>query len=429
MNIKELLKEIEELNKANAELKRELLARNKSINEIKTGNIDALVLKNKHGLKVYTEAASDKTYRILIEKMNEGAVTLSKTGVILYCNLSFANIVNRPLQKVIGSELKTFVAESSKQNFDLLLKQGTERNIKQVIDLHSTDFTVIPVLMSLNPFILDNNTILSIICTDLTITNKNREKLEQSTALLKKKKEELEIANIDLESFNYISSHDLQEPLRKIQNFVSLIVNEEKKNLSVTGKKYFKSVQETAKRMQMLIDDLLKYSHAKNTAHKFEKIKLNTIIEEVIKDYEITIKEQDADINLKCFCEVNVMRFQFFQLFHNLFSTSFKFARPQQPLRITIKCRMGKGNTFKDEKLSPNKNYCQISFADNGIGFDPQYADRIFKVFQRLNSSEDYEGTGIGLSICKRIVDNHKGVIMATSELNKGVRFDIYIPA
>ncbi|MGZ4158643.1 MAG: sensor histidine kinase, partial [Bacteroidia bacterium] len=406
MNIDELSKEFEELNKASIKFKQDLLASNESIAAIKTGDIDALVVKNKNELKLYTETTAYKIYRILIEKMNEGAVTLNKTGIILYCNVCFANMVNTPLQKVIGAELKKFIADSSRQKFDFLLKQGVEKNIKEELDLHSTDGEMTPVLMSLNPFTVDNNFILSAVITDLTIPNKNLEKLKKRTAQLAKKTEELSIANIDLESFNYISSHDLQEPLRKIQNFVSLIIKEEKKSLSPTSQKYFISMQETAKRMQMLIDDLLIYSRAKNTPRKFEKIDLNTIIQEVKKDYEINVKELHADIVVKNSCKINVIRFQFFQLFHNLFSNSFKFTKYQHAPHITIRCKMGKGNTFKNEKLLPNLNYCHISFTDKGIGFDPQYEDRIFEVFQRLNNVDDYTGTGIGLAICKRIVEN-----------------------
>lgn len=428
MNIDELLKEFEALNKASNKLKGDLLASNKSIAVIKTGDIDALVVKNKRELKLYTEATAYKVYRILIEKMNEGAVTLNKAGIILYCNACFANMVNTPLQKVIGRGLRKFITDSSKEKFDLLLKQGLKKNVKEVLNLDLSDGKITPILMSVSAFSVDNNFILSAVVTDLTIPNRNREKLKLSNSQLAKKKSELEIANIDLESFNYISSHDLQEPLRKIQNFASLIVAQEKNKLSPLGKDYFKRMQRIAKRMQMLIDDLLTYSKAKNTVHKFEKTDLNAIIEEVMKNYKDDIHEKKAEINVKKLCEINVIRFQFFQLFQNLFSNSLKFSKPNQPPKITIRSKMGRGNTFKNEKLAPELNYCHISFSDQGIGFDPQYGERIFKVFQRLNSSEDYVGTGIGLAICKRIVGNHKGVITANSQLNKGVRFDIYIP-
>ncbi|MDF2437312.1 MAG: domain S-box protein [Bacteroidota bacterium] len=426
-SINKLLEEIEQLNKAHEKLKQELLESNKSTDAIKTGTIDALVLEDKNELKVYTDAASDKTYRILIERMNEGAVTLSKTGIILYCNQSFSNMVNLPLQKVIGSEFKNFIEAPSRESFDMLLKLADEENTKEQLNLNSHEGKLIPVLMSVNALTVDNKLLLNLIITDLTIPNRNQKKLKLSTARLVKKTDELEIANIDLESFNYISSHDLQEPLRKIQIFVSIIIEEEKNNLSSIGKKYFHRMQDTVKRMQMLIDDLHKYSRAKNTSYKFEKVDLNSIIREVKEDYEISIKKHHAAVISKDLCKVNGIRFQLFQLFHNLLGNSLKFAKPQQPLRVTIKSKTGKGKTFKNEQLLPDINYCHISFSDNGIGFDPKYKNRIFEVFQRLSNTVDPSGTGIGLSICKRIVDNHKGVITATGKTNKGVTFDIYL--
>jgi signal transduction histidine kinase len=123
-----------------------------------------------------------------------------------------------------------------------------------------------------------------------------------------------------------------------------------------------------------------------------------------------------------------IIPFQFRQLMHNLMTNSLKFANPAHPLRISIKCSINKGSELKEDKLIAEKRYCHISFADNGIGFDPQYKDKIFEVFQKLHSKEEYTGTGIGLAIVKKIVENHNGIITATGVLQKGATFDIYIP-
>ncbi|HEY6160981.1 MAG TPA: ATP-binding protein, partial [Bacteroidia bacterium] len=124
-----------------------------------------------------------------------------------------------------------------------------------------------------------------------------------------------------------------------------------------------------------------------------------------------------------------IIRFQFRQLIHNLIGNSLKFQKPSRPPRISIKGEIVHGSKLNVEKLSGKINYCHIIYTDNGIGFDPQYSERIFEVFQRLHSKEEYRGTGMGLAICKRIVENHHGVITASGKLNKGARFDIYIPA
>jgi len=252
--------------------------------------------------------------------------------------------------------------------------------------------------------------------------------VKRRTRQLQQKNIELESANKDLTTFTYVSSHDLQEPLRKIQNFVSLILKKEEQHLSDDGKGYFQRMQETAKRMQALIEDLLTYSRTKTSERNFQKINLQVILDGVTNDLEGALAEKKAIIKAEHLCEVNIISFQFRQLLHNLISNSLKFSRANVLPKITITSKIEKGSKLKIETLSPKINYCHITYTDNGIGFDPQYQERIFEVFQRLHSYEKYMGTGIGLAICKRIVENHNGVITATGKLNKGARFDIYIP-
>jgi signal transduction histidine kinase len=244
-----------------------------------------------------------------------------------------------------------------------------------------------------------------------------------------KRAAELSIANKELLAFTYISSHDLQEPLRKIQTFVTIILENEDKNLSDNGKYSFQRMQLAAKRMQQLIDDLLAFSRINTTDHKFEKTELNIIVEEVRTELKDTIQEKHATIEATELCSANIIIFQFRQLMNNLISNALKFSNPDIPSHITIKSRIEKGINLNIEKLSPEKNYCHITVKDNGIGFEPHFSERIFEVFQKLHNKDLYGGTGIGLAIVKKIVENHNGIIIATSELNKGAQFDIYIPA
>ena len=299
---------------------------------------------------------------------------------------------------------------------------------------------------------------------ELIIANKelafqNKEKEKRAAELIIANKElafqneekekraaELIIANKELLAFTYISSHDLQEPLRKIQTFVTIILENENKNLSEKGKYNFQRMQLAAQRMQQLIDDLLAFSRINTTDHKFEKTDLSLIIEEVKNELRDNILEKHATIEATEICTVNIIAFQFRQLIYNLISNALKFSNPAIPSRIIIKCITIKGSLLNNtgipalagtaengnallEKFSPEKNYYHISIKDNGIGFEPHFSERIFGVFQKLHSKEVYKGTGIGLAIVKKIVDNHKGLITATSELNKGATFDIYIPA
>lgn len=254
------------------------------------------------------------------------------------------------------------------------------------------------------------------------------EKVQQRTHELSGANEELKKKNKELESFTYISSHDLQEPLRKIQTFSGLILEKEQTSLSNKGKEYFQRIWDSAIRMQTLIEDLLAYSRASITERKFEIVDLNEIMQEVINEFGEAIAEKNAVIEVGRLCEASINPLQFRQMMNNLIANSLKFSKPGGHPHIVIKSKIAEGLQLPNENLSPFVKYCHITISDNGIGFDPQYKDQIFEVFQRLHDRDEYPGTGIGLAIVKKIVDNHNGIITATGELNKGVTFDIYLP-
>ena len=280
---------------------------------------------------------------------------------------------------------------------------------------------------------------------ELSIANKelafqNEEKEKRAAELIIANKElafqneekgkraaELIIANKELLAFTYISSHDLQEPLRKIQTFATILLQNE--TLSESGKYNFQRMQLAAGRMQQLIDDLLAFSRISTTELKFEKTDLNGIVDEVKAELRDTIQEKRATIEATELGTYNIIAFQFRQLLYNLVSNALKFSQPNLPSHIIIKSSIVKGNKLISEKLSPEKNYCHIMVKDNGIGFESHFSDRIFEVFQKLHGKEVYGGTGIGLAIVKKIVENHNGIIIATSELNEGATFDIYFPS
>lgn len=262
-----------------------------------------------------------------------------------------------------------------------------------------------------------------------------RKKAEEQ---LKKQNEEFEKINRELESFAYISSHDLQEPLRKIQTFAGRILDKEVDNLSEKGKGYFDQILNAAQRMQQLILDLLTYSRTSIEQAELKNTDLREIVDAVKEDLKEILQEKKATIIDVELCHCNVIPFQVHQLLSNLISNSLKFANPDQPSIITIVSRLVKGRRIdtthitKDDmkkKILPDTQYCHLSVSDNGIGFEQQYNEKIFEVFQRLHGREQYSGTGIGLAIVKKIVDNHNGIITAWGEINKGARFDIYLPA
>jgi two-component system, chemotaxis family, CheB/CheR fusion protein len=249
------------------------------------------------------------------------------------------------------------------------------------------------------------------------------------------KNEELARMNRELASFSYVASHDLQEPLRKIQTFAGLILKKEYEVLSASGKDYFQRMHHAASRMQTLIEDLLVYSHSSITERKFERTDLSQIVEEVKFELKDAMIEKSAVIESFGLGEAWVNPFQFRQVINNLAGNALKFSKPGVPAKITIIGETKNGKQCENEnsallkgRLLADKNYFHINFHDNGIGFDQQYQERIFVVFQRLHGKEQYPGTGIGLAIVKKIIENHNGIITARSEAGKGARFDIYIP-
>ncbi|HSH65197.1 MAG TPA: CheR family methyltransferase, partial [Bacteroidia bacterium] len=253
--------------------------------------------------------------------------------------------------------------------------------------------------------------------------------LEKSHRSLETKNIFLEKMNKELETFTFLSSHDLQEPLRKIRMLSTCLLDEENRRLSNSGQGYLKRIQDIVVRMQSLIQDLLIYASARKSDYEFQKADLNKIAEEVIANFQDLLNEKKGKIKSEGFCNAHIIGLQFRQVLDNLIGNSLKFADPNRPPRIVIKSRISLGIKLKRKELLPKLNYCHISVADNGIGFDPKYKDQIFEVFQRLHGQKQYKGTGIGLAICKRIVENHNGLITATGVLNKGTQIDIYIPA
>ncbi len=245
---------------------------------------------------------------------------------------------------------------------------------------------------------------------------------------LQERNHELEKSNKELASFNHVASHDLQEPLRKIQTFISRISDADKAVMSQSANDYITKIQISAKRMRVLIDDLLLFSRTNTTKKEFIKSQLNELLQNAEAELTEIIEDKKAVITVSKLPKLSVIPYQIEQLFINLIGNSLKYSKPNVVPEIVIESTKVLSEDYP-ELLDQNvKKYHKITFTDNGMGFDPQFKDTIFILFQRLHSKTDYPGTGIGLAICKKIVDNHKGFIMADSEPDKGSVFTIFLP-
>lgn len=239
---------------------------------------------------------------------------------------------------------------------------------------------------------------------------------------------ELVKINKELASFNHVASHDLQEPLRKILTFISRISEADKAALSESGNEYITKVETSAKRMRVLIDDLLLFSRTNTTKKEFIQSDLNELFENVKSELAVIIDDKKADLNVGKLPTLNVIPYQIEQLFINLIGNSLKYSQTGIAPKIIVSSEEILSNEYPEIINQPFKKFHKITFTDNGMGFDPQFKDTIFVLFQRLHSKTDYPGTGIGLAICKKIVENHKGYITADSEPGKGSVFTVFLP-
>jgi len=315
----------------------------------------------------------------------------------------------------IHPEDLSFVEDMSRQSLlDLLPKEYTYRVI--------TKSGSIKYFKSNEQFINKNEKIVMVgVVQDVTATL-------EAEASLRKSNLELKQSNAELESFNRVASHDLQEPLRKIQLFISRIEDKENNQFSEKSREYFEKVKNAGSRMQSLIQNLLAYSRIDSSETDFEKIDLNLVLDKVLEDLTTQITDANVKIEIGNLPEIKGVFFQMEQLFANLISNAIKYRSHTETPYINIHSEKMPASGLPLNNVKTHSFYYKITVTDNGIGFDNKHAQKIFEVFQRLHQKTEYTGTGIGLAICKKIVENHNGFIYATSKLGEGAQFVILLP-
>jgi signal transduction histidine kinase len=408
-----------------ANLRLELEEANETIEAIRTGQVDALVVRGANGHQLYTLKSADQSYRVFIEKMNEGAVTLNKGGVILYCNSQFSVLVNCEISKIIGTPFEQFISLGYKNQFKLLMERGWKEDCKGEIVLKAKKYPT--VQLSLTTLEMDDGTSLSVIVTDLTIQKEAQRNLKLKNDELERINRELEVSNNDLLQFASVASHDLQEPLRKIEVFSNILIEKEKEKLSEEAQNYLMKIRGSSARMKQLIIDVLDYSRLSANDSNYELVDLKEVVNDWMVDYEMAIREKRAKIHIAALPVIEVNRGQMRQVFQNILSNALKFSKNGQRPVVTIDSTRIKDKKV-DSQVSSMGKYCRISIKDNGIGFDQKYVANVFSLFERLHTKDKYEGTGIGLAVAKKIIEKHNGLITAKSVEGDGAEFIIILP-
>lgn len=547
-NVGEQRSDIEGLRSKVRELEERLSESDETLRAIRSGEVDAIMVSTDKGERIFTLKGAEEPYRVLFEQMNEGAVTVTDDGTILYANQSFAKAIQLSLERIIGTSIENFFHPSDISTYHSLLRRGIDRPVRGDLKLQAMNGAIVPMHVSVTHLPSVDDGTYCIVMADLTehfqaeealrkaydeldlkVQDRTRE-LSESEAryravfdnsldailltcqdgrilsanpaaqrmfgmteeelrragperlivheeelngafeehkengkaraeltyrrkdgakflgevtsgifldadgsekistiirdITERKKgedalamatEELKRSNAELQQFAYVASHDMQEPLRMVTSYLDLLNHKFGDELNPKAKEYTAFAVDGAVRMRELVNDLLTYSRVDSRPMKMEEVDLNKVLAKVMDDLHIAISESKAEIMVGPLPTIHADESKIKQVFQNLISNAIKFHGTSPPkVEVTA-------NSLGSE--------WKIAVQDNGIGIDPRYRERIFEMFQRLHTKEEYPGTGIGLAITKKIVERHGGKIWVESVPGEGSTFFITIPA
>jgi PAS domain S-box len=370
---------------------------------------------------------SEERYHKMVEEVEDYAIVLlSKEGIIQNWNRGAERIKGYREAEVIGKHFRIFYTQEERE------KHLPEKLIDQAVQLgkalhegwrvrkNGTRFWASIVITALHDS--HNNVIgFTKVTRDLTERKLAEEKINQYNL-------DLEFQNRELEQFAYAAAHDMKEPLRKIRFYNNLLLETAANLLPEKEREYLERSIAAATRMQKLIDDLLTYSRMTPRSYECIQVDLEGCFREVLAMHHETIQDTNAIIESHNLPVINGIHFQVLQLLDNLVGNALKYRHPERTPHIRIKTSVKNGTDLYNRNADNNVQYLELTIEDNGIGFDARYADKIFDLFQRLHDKANYSGTGIGLAICRKVMQNHKGFITAHGEPGKGATFTVYFP-
>lgn len=436
----ELLSSSEEMQSLNEELET-------SKEELQSTNEELLIVNHELLDKQEQLNASNIYSEAIISTIREPLVVLDKSLRIRTANAAFYKKFNVEEEE---TEDKLFYEIQDRKFDDHALRSLLEKILPQQKQIEDYEIRLTfssigerTILLNAKQIINEKPSELLILLAleDITERKAEQKKLEnfneQLEALVKARTLELEQSNVQLQQFAYIASHDLQEPLRKIITFSSILQNKQTEELSQTSKNLLKKIEGSSLRMSQLIQDVLNYSHVVNRENLFVQTDLNDVLKNVLNDFELMIEQKNAIIKVEKLPLISAVPLQMNQLFYNLISNALKFSKADiQPVIHVSSRNLSPAQLKKHQSLIQHRPvaggksplYKEIIFKDNGIGFEQKYEKQIFIIFQRLHGKSEYTGTGIGLALSKKIVENHHGEIFVKAKTNGGTSFHIILP-
>jgi two-component system sensor kinase FixL len=373
-----------------------------------------------------TEAQARKNS--ILESALDPIITINHEGLIIEFNRAAEQTFGHSREKVLGTRpsdvlFPPSVSAGHRSRIERYLEAGEGSMLGKRVEVTASrsNGEVFHAELAMTIGQINGAPVLTFFVRDISARKKAEEEQARYAA-------ELERSNRDLEQFAYVASHDLQEPLRKIRAFGDRLEVKCKDLLDETAQECVSRMQNAAERMQELIEGLLTLSRITRRAHDFVQVDLGEIVQQVVCDLEAQIERVQGRVEVAKLPTIQADPLQIRQLLQNLIANALKFHRPDEPPHVKIDARYVLPREQRHSRKSLAEERCRITVEDNGIGFDQQYAERIFGIFQRLHPRDVYEGTGIGLAICRRIVEYHGGQISVQSTPGKGSTFEVLLP-